>query len=120
MIVSVDLVVSGLGSFYELEMWCPSETYLYDLDSNLGIGYCGDDWCQPLDVALYITTTTDTVRIALNLENFHMFSDWLAQHDMSKVANLQLSQLTEPGCIGPTFDKLALRQFHAIVSNALI
>lgn len=120
MIVSVDLVVSGLGSFYELEMWCPSETYLYDIDSNLGIGYCGDDWCQPLDVALYITTTTDTVRIALNLENFHMFSDWLAQHDTSKLANLQLSQLTEQGCLVSTFDQIALRQFTAIVSQAII
>ena len=118
--------LEGLTSFYEFALLYPVEEEPYDLGNMLGMGYCVDpedatDYnpvndplnhgasCSPF--ALTISGDEPDgrhVAIAITLENLYLYLDLLLELNMKAVGDLQLSQLSQEGCLMSTMTEMGV------------
>jgi len=118
--------LEGLSSFYEFALLYPVAYEEYDLGNVLGLGYCADpsdasnynpitdpfnhgSSCSPF--ALVISGDESYGRhvdIAITLENMYLYLDLLLELNKKALADLQLSQLSQDGCLMSTMSEMGV------------
>lgn len=119
--------LEGLSSFYEFALLYPVSGEDFDLGNLLGLGYCVD----PSDASNYnpindplnhgsscspfaLTISGDEpdgrhVAIAITLENVHLYLDMMLELNKKAIADLQLFQLSQDGCLMSTLSEMGVQ-----------
>lgn len=127
--------LEGLNSFYEFALLYPVESEQCDLGNKLGLGSCTNpedasnynpvndpqnhgSSCSPFALTISgLEPDGRPVAIAISLENLYLYLDLLLELNQKAFADLQISQLSQEGCLMSTLTEMGVRDLLLSASD---